>query len=105
MTDLITKYVFTSLTGTATLLTDVNSCMIDLGTELKNNSMRIMLKNSAVDLFAAGNVKHKYVKTDGTPVFKAVKVSRNQTIDEEYIDVYSLYTDDDPTIEIGRAHV
>lgn len=103
---LLTKFVYFNdlnldpTTGTGLTLTDVSKVNVDIGANMKNNSMRIELKNDPIDVFSDGTLRHRHVNPDGNPVFKAVKTTKGSVINEEIINVYALNESLDPTIDV-----
>lgn len=101
MSLLTTKFNFTDQLQAVTEIDDAVTVTINLGSEIKNNTMRINLKNAPVDFFSDGTtIRHRWVNADGTSVFKAVKVQRGEVIDDEIIDIYAKYEENDATINV-----
>jgi len=100
MSDLITYFKFTDLNQNTEEIDDAQEIMIDLGSNLKSNNMRVTVKNAAIDLFSDGSIRHRWVDEDGIARFKAVKATSGDVIDEELIDVYATYTDTNPTLSV-----
>lgn len=104
MSDLLFNAKFTSndqleLGGTVDFA-DVSQIQITLGSEIRNDSMVVHLKNPPVDVFSDGSIRHRWVDTDGNPIFRAVKAAPGDIIEDELIDVSAFYTDTDPTIDV-----
>ena len=103
---LLSKYVYFNnlnldpVSGVGEDITDTVSVTVDLGSEIKNNSMRIKLKNDPVDVFSDGTIRHNWVDSSGNARFKALKATRGQIIDEEIINVFAEHTETDPTINV-----
>ena len=108
MVKLLTRFNYfnQSQTGVASAdrvaeeMDDVSNVTIDLGSEIKNNSMRIKVKNNPIDVLSDGTIRHRWVDADGIVKFKAVKVRSGEIINDELIDVYATHTITDPTVSI-----
>src|SRR3990167_7439648 len=88
------------VSGVGIELTDATEIIIDLGLTMRNNSLRIKLKNDPINVFSDGTLRHRWILADGNPIFKAVKTTKGSVIDEEIIDVYARHELLDPTINV-----
>lgn len=86
--------------GVAEEIDDSNSISINLGSEVRNNSMRVNLKNDPIDVFSDGTLRHRWITSDGNNVFKAIKETRGSVINDEVIEVHVAYSEDDPTLDV-----
>jgi len=101
MSDLIQSYKFTPIIGGATeTMDDVEMVSINKGTEVRNNSMRITLKNPQVNILSDGTPRHRWSDSSGISRIKAVKAGKGDVIEEQIVDAYGLYTDTDPTVDV-----
>jgi hypothetical protein len=60
----------------------------------------VKLKNPAIDVLSDGNIRYKWLDDDGSLKFNIIKTTQGQVISEEIIDIYSFYTQTDPTINV-----
>lgn len=81
-------------------ITDSESISVNIGSEGKNNNLRITLKNPPIDIFSDGTVRYKWIDSTQNVIFKAVKAAKGQVINEELIEVYVKYEDLDPTLDV-----
>lgn len=100
MSDLLTYFVYRNQNNTPFVIDDCNSVIIKIGSEIKNNEMRVELKNNPINVFSDGVLRHKWVDNDGVIMFKAAKTSKGDVIEEELVDVYGTYTDSNPTTNV-----
>ena len=85
--------------GTATI-DDAQMVTVNLGSEIKNNNMTVKISNNPVNFFPDGTVQHRWVNDDKTAKFKAIKAKAGDVINEEIIDLYSVYDSINATGEI-----
>lgn len=97
---LLTKFNYTNSYQDTVEITDSTIVTVSLGSEGKNNKGTIILKNPVVNTFSDGSLMYKWVDKTGTIIFKAVKASKGQVIDDEIIEIYAHYSDSDPTIDV-----
>jgi len=83
-------------------VTDAYEIVIDQGSEIKNNKLRIKLKNDPVSVFSDGTIRNSWVGADGLAKFRAIKTTAGEVIDEEIIDVYAHNADVDPTVSVNN---
>lgn len=103
MSDILTKYVYTPVVDPVTEITDAQQITINLGSEIKNNSMRMVLKNPPINVFADGTIRHKWIDDEKKCRFKVIKATRKDIIPDEFIDIYAKYTEDDPTEDVENT--
>lgn len=114
MVMLLTKFVYfdnlnladanDTSASTGVEIDDCYELTIDFGSEMRNNSMKIFMKNDPIDVFSDGTIRHRWVNKDGDSVFKAVKTARGAVIEEEIINVYAHHTELDPTIDVEASN-
>jgi hypothetical protein len=100
MSDLLTKFNYTNQFQDTEEITDAENLTIDLGSEGKNSNFRMLLKNPPVNVFSDGNIQYKWVDNDGIVIFRAIKATKGEIINEELIDIYATYTETDPTQDV-----
>lgn len=103
MTDLLTKFNYTNQVGDIEEITDCEQLTINFGDKAKNNTCTLTLKNQIINLFPDGTEQYNWVSVDGLPIFQAIKVSQGEVVNEEVIDIYALYTESDPTIDVENT--
>jgi len=102
MAELLTYFQFTDQSQDTYEIPDAIKITVDRGSEIKNNSLRIKLKNNPAGVLSDGNIRNYWVDTDGVIKFRAVKATAGEVIDEELIDIYAHYTTTDPTISVNN---
>jgi hypothetical protein len=98
--DLKTIYYQDKTTDDGEIIDDVKDISISIGSELKNNNMKITLHNNQISTLPSGTIRHRWVDNEGNAVFSAVRARAGDVISEEFIDVYCYYTDTNPDAEI-----
>ena len=94
------KFIYTDQQQDETEITDATEVRINIGNNLKNNSLNIDIKNNPINVFSDGTIRHRWVDKNGEVIFKAIKVTSGEIIDEEVVDVYANWTDLNPTIDV-----
>ena len=105
MSSLLYKAVFTNINLSDETIEDANQVTISRGSEIKNDNMRIKLKNDQLNVNSDGSIRHRWTDVSGKSKFEAVKTTRGEIINEEIIKVYAHYTDTDPTIDIESTGI
>lgn len=109
MVSLLTKFVYYDnlnlnlATDVGVTMDDVESVTITFGSEVKNNSMTVKLKNDPIDIFSDGGSRHRWVSSSGEAIFKAIKATPGQVIDEEIVQAYAKHEELDPTLDVESA--
>jgi len=60
MSDLLTAALYYGTVQDYTV-DDISSVTISLGSEIKNNSMKVTVKNNPVGIFSDGTIKHRWL--------------------------------------------
>tara|TARA_Y100000310_G_scaffold103241_1_gene101530 strand:+ start:20497 stop:22170 length:1674 start_codon:yes stop_codon:yes gene_type:complete len=104
MSDLLTTLNYTR-TGTASPITieDSENTTVNVGSEIKNDTFRIKVKNAATNVLSDGTIQHNWVNSNGEVIFDVVKPKRGEIINEEIVEIYAKYTETDPTEVITNA--
>jgi len=103
MSNLLTYLEFRNKQRAIEELDDSMGFSITLGSEIKNNTAKIKLKNDLVSLFPDKTDKYRWVKNVSESKFSIINAKSDEAIPEEPIDIYAIYSDDNSVEERNAA--
>jgi hypothetical protein len=97
---LLTSFIYTDQVGATYTINDCYNIIIDMGDDIKNNTMKVKLKNPTINVLSDGTIRHEWVGSDGQIEFQPVRTSKKMIMDQELIDCYCTYTDTNPSLTV-----